>query len=323
MNILRKPLLLLSFCTLSLTTFSQSWSPSTGVLSTNPSTTKVGIGTSAPESRLQVSGSGPFEASIAIERNNQGWGGILRYIAKNTGAVPVDRAIGSILFYGSNSSSTITPNSTAKIAVTTTQNWSTTANGTQIGFWTTPNGAISYATNPTMLIDHNGRVAIGKINPAYTLDVNGTINATALYVNGQPFTGGSSSQWTTSGSNINFTTGTVSIGTTTAPSAYKLAVGGKIVAEEVVVKLQTNWPDYVFEPDYKLLSLEELRSFIKQHKHLPGVPSAKEVEENGVPVGEMNALLLKKIEELTLHILELNKTNMELQKRIEALEKVK
>ncbi|MBX2969588.1 MAG: hypothetical protein KF803_09455 [Cyclobacteriaceae bacterium] len=305
MNTLRKILLLLSFCILPLTTFSQSWSTSTGILRTNPTTTKVGIGTTTPESRLQVTGTDYLDAMITIERNNQGWGGVLRYLTKNTGGIPTGRSLGGLQWYGSNSSSTVTTNATAKIVATTTQNWSTTGNGTQLGFWTTPNGAIAYTTDPTMLIDHNGRVAIGKINPTYTLDVNGTINATALYVNGQPFTGGSSSQWTTAGSNINFTTGTVSIGTTTAPSSYKLAVGGKIVAEEVVVKLQTNWPDYVFEPEYKLLSLEELQAFIKQHKHLPGVPSAKEVKENGVPVGEMNAVLLKKIEELTLYTLEL------------------
>lgn len=84
-----------------------------------------------------------------------------------------------------------------------------------------------------------------------------------------------------------------------------------------MVKLQSNWPDYVFEPDYKLLGLDELRAFIKQHKHLPEIPSAKEVEENGVSVGEMNALLLKKIEELTLHMIELKGEIDSLKKNIE------
>lgn len=79
------------------------------------------------------------------------------------------------------------------------------------------------------------------------------------------------------------------------------------MAEEIVVKLQANWPDYVFEKDYMLPTLEELQLFIAEHNHLPGVPSAAEVKENGVHVGEMNAILLQKIEELTLHMIELKR----------------
>jgi hypothetical protein len=100
--------------------------------------------------------------------------------------------------------------------------------------------------------------------------------------------------------------GNVGIGTT-APSAYRLAVNGKAIAEEIVVKLYGNWPDYVFEPEYKLPSLFELEQYIKANKHLPEVPSAEHVKENGLSVGEMNAILLKKVEELTLHLIEVNK----------------
>jgi hypothetical protein len=64
------------------------------------------------------------------------------------------------------------------------------------------------------------------------------------------------------------------------------------------------WSDYVFNDDYKLRSLSSLESFIKQNKHLPEVPSAKEVEEKGISVGDNQALLLKKIEELTLYVIE-------------------
>ncbi len=169
-----------------------------------------------------------------------------------------------------------------------------------------PNGL---GTTGVVNIFGDNRVGIGKSNPsaAYMLDVNGPINATALYVNGAPFSGGSS-QWATSGTNINYTAaGIVSIGTATAPAGYKLAVGGKIVAEEIVVKLQANWPDYVFESTYKLPSLSELERFIIANKHLPDVPSAQEVKENGLSVGEMNTILLKKVEELTLHVIALKK----------------
>jgi hypothetical protein len=86
-----------------------------------------------------------------------------------------------------------------------------------------------------------------------------------------------------------------------------LAIGGKMVAEEVVIKLQANWPDYVFEAGYKLPSLSELEKFILTYKHLPEVPTAADIKRDGVNVGEMDAVLLKKIEELTLLLIELQK----------------
>jgi hypothetical protein len=100
--------------------------------------------------------------------------------------------------------------------------------------------------------------------------------------------------------------GNVSIGTTN-PQGYRLAVAGKAVAEEIVVKLQGSWPDYVFDDDHALPSLSEVEKFIKENKHLPDVPSESHVKENGIPVGEMNAILLKKIEELTLHLIQQQK----------------
>ena len=84
----------------------------------------------------------------------------------------------------------------------------------------------------------------------------------------------------------------------------KLVVDGKINSEEVNVEI-INGPDYVFEPDYDLRTLEETKAYIAQYKHLPEIPSAKEMEANGVDLGEMNMLLLKKIEELTLHQIQL------------------
>ncbi len=109
--------------------------------------------------------------------------------------------------------------------------------------------------------------------------------------------------------------GNVGIGTDDT-KGYKLAIAGKMIAEEVVVKLQTAWPDYVFTKDYNLQSLSDVESFILTHGHLPEMPSAKEVENNGISIGEMNALLLKKIEELTLYMIELKKENVELREMI-------
>jgi len=96
------------------------------------------------------------------------------------------------------------------------------------------------------------------------------------------------------------------IGIGTATPNEKLSVNGKIRAHEIKVET-TNWPDYVFEEGYDVGTLEALESYIKANKHLPGIPSAKEVAENGVQLGEMNKLLLKKVEELTLHLIEKDK----------------
>jgi len=100
--------------------------------------------------------------------------------------------------------------------------------------------------------------------------------------------------------------GNVSIGTTD-PKGYKLAVAGNMIAESVKVKLQGTWPDYVFTKDFELASLKETERYIKDKGHLPDIPSAAEVKSNGIDLGEMNAKLLKKIEELTLVMIELNK----------------
>ena len=113
--------------------------------------------------------------------------------------------------------------------------------------------------------------------------------------------------------------GNVGIGTMTT-NGYKLAVNGTIGAREVNVNSST-WSDYVFAADYKLPSLESIERYIQQHQRLPEVPSAKEVEENGVKVGEMSALLLKKIEELTLHLIEKNKEIDALQEEMKTMNK--
>ncbi len=94
----------------------------------------------------------------------------------------------------------------------------------------------------------------------------------------------------------------VGIGTTDT-QGYRLAVAGNVIAEGVKVELQGNWPDFVFLKDFDLMNLDELRKFIKENGHLPNIPSAKMVEENGIDLGVMNAKLLQKIEELTLYLL--------------------
>jgi hypothetical protein len=95
--------------------------------------------------------------------------------------------------------------------------------------------------------------------------------------------------------------GNVGIGTVTP--AAKLTVSGGILATKVKVNQTLTWPDYVFEPSYQLCSLGELERYITENKHLPDIPSAADIAEKGLDLGENQAALLKKIEELTLHLI--------------------
>ncbi|RFS19274.1 hypothetical protein DVR12_23865 [Chitinophaga silvatica] len=114
--------------------------------------------------------------------------------------------------------------------------------------------------------------------------------------------------------------GNVAIGTDTPRAA--LTVNGEIYAKRVKVTA-TGWPDHVFGQDYELRPLEKVQEFIKQHGHLPDIPSAKEVEKEGQDVGEINKKLLQKIEELTLYLLEMKQENEKMKNRISVLEKQK
>ena len=187
--------------------------------------------------------------------------------------------------------------------------------------------------NIAMVVQPSGNVGVGTIAPAQKLDVAGNIrvrgsNGIAKVMNGDS---NEFIQFDANDESISFYSndnealrivngGMVAIGTNEVISGYKLAVDGKVICEELRVKLSQNWPDYVFAEDYELMSLEEVEQSIKENGHLPGIPSAAEVEkEGGIEVGEMQRLMLEKMEEMTLHLIELKKENEQLRKELQEL----
>lgn len=118
--------------------------------------------------------------------------------------------------------------------------------------------------------------------------------------------------------------GNIGIGTASPTERLSVTgnalINGNITTKKVIVT-QTGWPDYVFEKAYSLMPLYQVEKFIETNKHLPGVPSAKEVEDKGVNIGDNQAVLLKKIEELTLYLIEIKKTNDHMLEKIASQEK--
>lgn len=143
------------------------------------------------------------------------------------------------------------------------------------------------------------------------------------------WSGGGPTMWASGYAGIKFFTmglmrmaisdnGNVGIGTV-APNNYKLAVEGMIGARKVKVTAGPNWPDFVFDAAYKLPSLHDVETYITINKHLPDVPSAAEIEKDGHDLGDMNRVLLQKVEEQTLYLIDLKKENEKQQQQIDQL----
>ena len=116
--------------------------------------------------------------------------------------------------------------------------------------------------------------------------------------------------------------GTPSVGLT-LPAGYTMAVGGGIITEKVRVATSgtTFWADFVFDKNYKLRTLSEVSEYIKLNKHLPDVPSTADVNKDGIDLAQTQAILLQKVEELTLYVIEQNKKIERLNRKIRYLSK--
>jgi hypothetical protein len=110
-----------------------------------------------------------------------------------------------------------------------------------------------------------------------------------------------------------------------AGSSYKMAIGGGILTEKV--RVATNgtmfWADFVFDKNYRLRPLSEVETYIKANNHLPEIPSTADVNKNGIDLAETQALLLQKVEELTLYVIEQNKKIAKLEGKVRKLSKKK
>ncbi len=103
---------------------------------------------------------------------------------------------------------------------------------------------------------------------------------------------------------------------------FKVGEDGVTYAKEIKVTL-SGWPDYVFSSEHDLMPMDSVENFIEENHHLPGVPSAQEVEEEGLSIGEMQKIQMQKIEELTLYMIQLKKENQALKAKLEAMEEEK
>jgi len=316
---------------------------------TFPATGNVGIGTTSPTNALEIYGN---TKRILIRTqglpNNGGRPGIifgrnnLGFFAGDEDSTLADQALA---FY-SKFSNNRTYNAQVRIYGKATNTWNKYLSLKHDGV----NGIVGTDSGSVVLSPATGKVGIGTSTPQGILDVSGYFytspgNSIVLRSQASPDEGGqvrfegagSPAQryffldnyqgrcrlisQDASGESTKLTIlndGTVGIGITNPSVAYKLSVNGKVKAAEVIV--ESTWPDFVFADDYPLKALDKVEQYVKVNKHLPEIPSAKEVSENGVAVGEMQAKLLQKIEELTLYVIELKKESESLHQRLSSLE---
>lgn len=293
----------------------------------------VGIGTVVPGLKTHINGISGFPATTGTAQT-----GVLRLQGLSSNAV---------LDFGVNGASGAFLQATNQTALDANYPLLLNPNGGNVGVGTkSPNAKldIQLATSITPLTtsDEGLRLSISTTSTSNTTHVsspfikliggiwNGTVNSSRGFT--QQVTGISGTNYgyrLAIGStdipdalSITGLNGNVSIGTIDT-KGYKLAVNGSAVATSMTVKLNSAWPDYVFKEEYKLPTLISVKDYIDKNHHLPDMPSAAQIEKEGINLGEINTALTKKVEELTLYLIAQNKEMKELKERVLALEKHK
>lgn len=296
----------------------QQWRSGEGNLFVDPPNTPVGIGTEAPQTNLDVEGTIRMSGFQLVYGGSEPQPGMVLTRDEEGGgtwqAIPFRwQQSGNNIYYNQGNVGIGVTSPGSKLSV---------------------NGEIEISGS-RLHVGTDGKVGIGTGSPATDLHLyksGGVGGVTALRLQYSIPSVESYSDWQLQASSEGkflisegvtprlavSAGGNVGIGTA-SPGNYKLAVNGAIRSKEIVV--ETGWSDFVFEDDYPLPSLSEVEQHIKAHKHLPGIPSAKEVEAHGVSLGQMQSKLLQKIEELTLYVIDLKKENEGLKERLVQLEK--
>jgi hypothetical protein len=268
-------------------------------------TGKVGIGTDDPQEQLHINGAiRGYDSIEGALRINTGHG-ILDIGSQNSGYshIKTDRS----RFYF---------------------NRPIYVNSGMIGSYHTNNLSLhTHGTTRMTILNSNGNVGIGTSLPVYSLDVVGTIASTGNSGIVQMFNADANTAVLNGVNDVQIRTGNAprltiknngNVGIGTINPQSKLAVNGKVTCTEVEVTLN-GWSDFVFADDYELMPLVEVEQHIKKNKHLPDIPSEKEVLENGLDLGNMQAKLLQKLEELTLYVIAQNKELKHLKNENEGL----
>ncbi len=297
---------------------------------------KVGIGTANPNAKLEVYHNHMRNVQINPQNQLDITGGASITVKEFVPSIALfdssDHSSSSVIFtndnsffIGKNTGEKITNSSLFNIGLNSGKVGIGTANP-NAKFEVYHNHMRNIQINPQNQLDVTGEasITVKEFVPSISLfDSSNDSSSSVIFTNDNSFFIGKNTGEKITNSrlfNIGLNSGNIGIGTINSVS-WKLAVNGKVRAKEI--KVETDWADFVFEESYKLPTLKEVENHIKEKGHLKDIPSAMEVEKNGIFLGEMNAKLLQKIEELTLYTISQEKKIKVLEKQVNDIKHLK